>query len=215
MNSRAFVLLLAVTVLAPAFSAQGQEAAVTTQAPVCPPTATLDQLIKAIDAAVSGPADKDRTCFRDVMLPDARLMPIVKSADGSFAPRLLTVDGWIDAVSKRGSAVFYERQVKVSTETWGHMAHLWSTYETRATPDGKLEVRGIEQHSGGLRRAAVESDFDSVASRDANRTGTGEVSAMSGMASTAFEGSQAFFEWEIELLSLALNDAIERIYLQQ
>lgn len=144
MNSKVFVLLLAVAFLTKAFSAQGQQPATTAQPPVCPPTATLDQLIKALDAVVSGPADKDRTCFRDVMLPDARLMPIVKSADGSsYAPRILTVDGWIDAVRKRGSQVFYERQVKVSTETWGHMAHLWSTYETRTTPDGKPEVRGI------------------------------------------------------------------------
>ncbi|MGB6689565.1 MAG: hypothetical protein WBE76_17155 [Terracidiphilus sp.] len=143
MNSKAFVLLLAFGALAPGLSAHAQQPAAAAQAPACQPTGTLDQLIKAIDAAVSGPADKDRACFRDVMLPDARLMPIVKSADGSFAPRILTVDGWIDAVRKRGSQVFYERQVKVSTETWGHMAHLWSTYETRATPDGKPEVRGI------------------------------------------------------------------------
>jgi hypothetical protein len=109
----------------------------------CPGTATLDQLIQALDAAVSGPADKDRTCFRDVMLPNARLMPLAKSADGSMAPRVLTVDEWIDAVRKRGSAAFYERQVKVHTETYGHEAHLWSTYEVRDTPDAKPEVRGI------------------------------------------------------------------------
>jgi len=144
MHLKAFLLLLAaVGALTPGLSAQAQPPAAAAQAPACPHTATLDQLIKALDSAVSGPADKDRTCFRDVMLPDARLMPIVKSADGSSAPRILTVDGWIDAVRKRGSAVFYERQVKVTTETWGHIAHLWSTYETRTTPDGKPEVRGI------------------------------------------------------------------------
>jgi len=92
---------------------------------------------------VSGPADKDRTCFRDVLLPDARLMPLVKAADGSVKPRILTVDGWIDAVRKRGSAVFYEKQVNVRTETWANMAHLWSTYETRTAPDAKPEARGI------------------------------------------------------------------------
>ena len=100
-------------------------------------TAALDQLISAIDAAVSGPADKDRTCFRQLFLPDARLIPIRIAADGTATPVLLTVDGWIDAVAKRGSAVFYEHQVKVRTESWAHMAHLWSTYETRTTPEGK------------------------------------------------------------------------------
>ena len=113
------------------------------QTPACPPTATLDQLIVALDNAVSGFADQDRTCLRDVMLPDARLMPVAKAADGNFAPRILTVDGWIDAVRKRGHTAFYEHQVKVATETYGHEAHLWSTYELRDTPDGKPEVRGI------------------------------------------------------------------------
>lgn len=134
---------LAAAFFTPALFAQSANGTGSTQASTCPPTATLDQLIKALDAAVSGPADKDRACFRDVMLPDARLMPLVKAADGSVAPRILTVDGWIDAVRKRGSQVFDERQVNVRTETWGHMAHLWSTYETRTSPDAKPEARGI------------------------------------------------------------------------
>jgi hypothetical protein len=77
-------------------------------------------------------------CFRQLFLPDARLIPMRIGPDGSATPRILTVDGWIEAVRKRGSDVFYERQVKVRTETWGHIAHLWSTYETRATPEGKV-----------------------------------------------------------------------------
>jgi hypothetical protein len=134
---------LAAAVLVPSAPAQTPAAQTESPAASCPPTATLDQLIKAIDDAVSGAADKDRTCFRDLFLPDAHLMPIAKLPDGRFAPRVLTVEGWVDAVKKRGSAVFYERQVKVGTETYGHEAHLWSTYETRSTPDGKADVRGI------------------------------------------------------------------------
>jgi len=117
-------------------------------AAACPSTATLNDLIKAIDAAVSGPGNKDRTCFRALFLPDARLIPIRIAPDGAATPRILTVDDWVNLVAKRGSAVFYERQVKVGIETWDHMAHLWSTYETRTTPDGKppegnLMDRGI------------------------------------------------------------------------
>ena len=123
-------LVLSAIVLAPAVYAQ-------TPAPVCPTTATLDDLIKAIDAAVSGPADKDRTCFRALFLPDARLIPYRAADDGSIKSRVLTVEDWIDAVKKRGSDVFYESQIKVRTESWAHIAHLWSTYETRTTPDGK------------------------------------------------------------------------------
>jgi hypothetical protein len=129
-------LALAAGLLSPILYAQTPDAK---PAPVvtCPSTATLDKLIAAIDSAVSGPGNQDRTCFRALFLPDARLVPIRIGADGTATPRILTVQDWIEAVAKRGSAVFYERQVKVRTETWDHMAHLWSTYETRTTPDGK------------------------------------------------------------------------------
>jgi hypothetical protein len=144
------ILFLALTaaLLAPASRAQEPEPLITAQVPACPPTATLDQLITAIDAAVSGPGNKDRTCFRELFLPDARLIPIRISPDGTATPRILTVQDWIDAVAKRGSAVFFEHQVKVRTESWAHIAHLWSTYETRSAPDatspeGKLMDRGI------------------------------------------------------------------------
>jgi hypothetical protein len=131
------ILLTALTFIAPALSAQNAPP------PACPPTATLDQLVTAIDGAVSGPADKDRTCMRDVLLPEARLIPVSKRPNGTIAPRILSVDEYIDAVRKRGSEVFYERQVKVKSETYGPIAHLWSTYEVRSTPDGKAEMRGI------------------------------------------------------------------------
>jgi hypothetical protein len=113
------------------------------QAAACPPATTLDELANALDDAISGPGNKDRACFRDLLLPNARLTPVAKSPDGSFAPRLLTVDDWINAVAKRGPTPFYERQVKVQAETYGHTAHLWSTYELRETPDGKPTVTGI------------------------------------------------------------------------
>ena len=130
-------LILAVLLPADAFSVAVNPQEPQSAVPACPSTATLDQLITAIDAAVSGPAGKDRTCFRELFAPDARLIPIRIGADGTATPRILTIDGWIDAVRKRGSQVFYERQIKVRTETWAHIAHLWSTYETRTTPDGK------------------------------------------------------------------------------
>jgi hypothetical protein len=110
---------------------------------VCLPTSTLEELIKALDDAVSGPADKDRTCLKALLIPGATLSPISRTASGAAGPHVMTVDGWIDAVKKRGNTVFYEHQIKFTAETYGHMAHLWSTYELRATPDGKAQVRGI------------------------------------------------------------------------
>jgi len=136
-------LALAAALLTSVLRAQEPEPRITAQLPACPSTATLDQLITAIDAAVTGPANKDRTCFRDLFLPDARLIPIRIAADGKATPVILNVDGWINAVAKRGDTVLTEHQLKIKTETWAHIAHLWSTYEIRETPDGKATVTGI------------------------------------------------------------------------
>jgi len=137
-------LCLAVSVvLAPAIQSQSTDSK--SQAPTtvtCPSTATLDELIKAVDAAVSGPGNQDRTCFRALFLPETRLIPLRHLPDGTYQPRVLTVDDWINAVAKRGSESFTEKQIKVQTETYGHMAHLWSTYETLGA-DGKQMDRGI------------------------------------------------------------------------
>jgi len=112
-------------------------------APTCPSTATLPDLIKAIDAAVSGPSNKDRTCLRQILTPNARFIPVARDKDGQWIPQLLTVDDWIERVAKRGSNAFFEHQVKITINEFGHIAHLWSTYEIRETPDGKPTMRGI------------------------------------------------------------------------
>src|SRR5580692_6730840 len=82
----------------PMLMAQGTEAAPTAAA--CPPTTTLDELIKAIDAGVSGPASKDRVCMRELLLPEARLAPMAKAPDGSFVPHILTFDEWSEGIRK-------------------------------------------------------------------------------------------------------------------
>jgi hypothetical protein len=143
MRHIAFLVAVTAALLAPALHGQTTTAQAQTASQTCPSTATLEDLTKALDDAVSGPGNKDRACLRDLLLADARLMPIRKTTDGTFAPHMLTVDDWISAVAKRASAAFYERQVKVRTETYGHFAHLWSTYEIRDTPDGPATVTGI------------------------------------------------------------------------
>jgi hypothetical protein len=119
----------------------------------CLPAKTLDDLIKALDDAISGPADKDRGCMRQLFYPDSRMIPVGRTREGLFAPHVLTVDNWIEAVQKRGSGAFYERQVKVKSETFAHIAHLWTTYEIRPTPDGKATVRGINSIQAVFDRA--------------------------------------------------------------
>lgn len=72
------------------------------------------------------------------MSPDVRLVFVTGTV-----PRLLTFDDWVEAIRKRGSAVMIERQIKVRTDTFANIAHLWSTYEIRASPDGPPIARGV------------------------------------------------------------------------
>jgi hypothetical protein len=138
MTRAARFLSLALALLPASLIAQQSSAA-----PTCPPTTTLDDLTKALYAAVSGPYDQDRTCFRDIFLPDARLSPIAKTPDGAFAPRNLTVEDWITAIRKRAPGNFFEHGTFTRVETYGRLAHLWSTYESRSEINGKPIARGI------------------------------------------------------------------------
>src|ERR1035438_4018562 len=121
-RSTVFLALSALLLLSPRTQAQDKGATAT----ACLPSATLDQLPAALDDAISGPGDKDRMCLRQLVLPDARLVLVTGEER-----RVLTLDEWINAMNKRGGTVLFERQVKVKTETFGRIAHLWNTYEIR------------------------------------------------------------------------------------
>ena len=110
----------------------------------CPQVASLGQLTHALDAAVSGPVGKDRACMRALFTPEARLTVITPKPDGTVTLTVLTLDDWIAHVKASTVPAFYEQQVKVQTERFGHLAHLWSTYFLRMNqPDAPPAVRGI------------------------------------------------------------------------
>ena len=135
----ALFLALSASLLASAQSPTPQPS----PAPACLAAATLDQLPKALDDAISGPGDRDRTCLRELLMPDVRLVLVMRAADGTATTRTLTLDDWIAAVQRRGSTPLFERQIKTRSESYGSIAHLWSTFEIRATADGTPTSRGI------------------------------------------------------------------------
>jgi hypothetical protein len=95
----------------------------------------------AIDAAISGPVDKDRACMKALLLPEARLMFVSLGADGAPTYTLQTLDDWIARVRARGHAILEEKQLKFHIERYGNIAHLWSSYALHS--DGKQVARGI------------------------------------------------------------------------
>jgi len=76
--------------------------------------------------------------MKQLMLPQLRLIPVNPDTG---TPRVLTLDDWIAAVSQRGTDLITEKQLKFQSETFGHIAHLWSTYETY--DNGQMLGRGI------------------------------------------------------------------------
>ena len=95
----------------------------------------------AIDAAISGPADKDRACMKSLLIPEARMMVVSLGADGPRSYTLLTLDDWIARTKARGHATLEEQQLKFHIERYGNIAHLWSSYALHS--DGKQVARGI------------------------------------------------------------------------
>src|SRR5258707_8746807 len=82
----------------------------------------------ALDAAISGPADKDRACMKALLIPEARLMFVSLGADGTPTYRLESLDDWIARTKARGHAMLEEKQLKFHIERYGKITNLWSSY---------------------------------------------------------------------------------------
>ena len=119
----------------------------------------------AIDAAISGPADKDRACMKALLIPEARMMFVSLGADGAPSYKLETLDEWIARVKARGHAMLEEKQLKFRIERYGNIAHLWSSYALQS--DGKQVARGINsiqaiKEAGGWRVTGIMVQAESV-----------------------------------------------------
>ena len=114
----------------------------------------------AFDAAITGPADKDRACMKALLIPEARMMFASVGADG--AP---TLDDWIARVKARGHVTLEEKQLKFHIESYGNIAHLWSSYALSS--DGKQVARGINsieaiKEAGGWRVTSIMVQAESA-----------------------------------------------------
>ena len=120
----------------------------------------------ALDAAITGPSDKDRACMRALLIPEARLVFVSLGADGAPSHRLETLDDWIARVRARGHIIVEEKQLKVHIERYGNIAQLWSSYVLNS--DGKQVARGINsiqafKEAGGWRVTSIMVQAESAA----------------------------------------------------
>ena len=119
----------------------------------------------ALDAAITGPADKDRACMKALLIPEARFMFVSLGADGAPSYRLETLDDWIARIKARGHAMLEEKQLKCRIELYGNIAHLWSSYTLQS--DGKQVARGINsiqaiKEAGGWRVTGIMVQAESA-----------------------------------------------------
>ena len=131
----------------------------------CALPAEPEGIAAAIDAAISGSADKDRACMKALLIPEARMMFVSLGADGTTTYRLETLDDWIARVKAKGHAVLEEKQLKYHIERYGNIAHLWSSFTLQS--DGKQVARGINsiqaiKEAGGWRVTGIMVQAESV-----------------------------------------------------
>ncbi len=109
--------------------------------------ASVDAMIAALYDVISGPAGKQRDWARlqSLFTPGARMSAINRRKDGSISLTAMSVDDYISRVSKNFfENGFFESEVARSTETFGQLVHVFSTYEARkAKEDSKPMMRGI------------------------------------------------------------------------
>jgi hypothetical protein len=126
--------------------AKPQDVDVPTIEPRPEDVATIDGIIKAYYEVISGPAGQPRQWSRDrtLYIPDIRF--VAMSEDKSAHPRahIASHEQFVkasnDMLVKEG---FYESEIHRSTQRFGNIAHVFSTYESRIKAGGPVIARGI------------------------------------------------------------------------
>jgi hypothetical protein len=121
--------------------------------------ASMDSIVAAVYDVISGPAGQKRDWerMRSLFAPGARLMPTSPvrppgagtdaplTGEEAYATHVLDVDGYVARASRfLEEQGFFERETARRVEAYGHIAHVWSTYEARKKADDpKPFMRGI------------------------------------------------------------------------
>ena len=129
--------------------------------------ATLDGIVAALYASISGPAGpRDWARFESLFLPGAILMNAGPRPDTLPAPAPLSPQGYRErAAPYFDQNAFHEVEVARTTHRYGTVAQLWSTYESRNDPAADPFARGINsivvvRHGGRWWITSIVWDFE-------------------------------------------------------
>ena len=106
----------------------------------------IGAVVDEMYAMISGPAgprdwSRQRNCFLD----EARQVRTWIDEDGAPAMTVLSLDDYArDTTPFFAANAFYEIETARRIDLFGNMAHVWSHYEARSSPDDRdVERRGI------------------------------------------------------------------------
>jgi hypothetical protein len=105
---------------------------------------SIESVTREVYNTISGPAGpRDWSRFRALFADGARLISI-RTANGVSTPNVMTPDEYATrAGANFEKNPFYESAVAQRVETFGAIAHVFSTYESRRAPGEKPFARGI------------------------------------------------------------------------
>jgi len=108
---------------------------------------SIDAIIAALYSVISGPAGEARNWnrMRSLFLPEGKLVATGQRPTGEIVKRVLSVEDYISGsgpyLEKNG---FFESEIHRQQEVYGHIAHCFSSYESRKTAtDAQPFMRGI------------------------------------------------------------------------
>lgn len=107
---------------------------------------SIDSIIEALYATISGEAgvERDWDRFRNLFIPEAKLMPTGVDPQGNAAYGNWGIDEYIERVNdtflQNG---FVEVELSRETDRFRSIAQVFSTYESRRSQEGEVIGRGI------------------------------------------------------------------------
>lgn len=108
---------------------------------------SVDAIVAAVYDVISGPAGQARDWdrWRSLFAPGARLIPVGRAPDGTVTHRVITPEEYATNIGPRLEQTgFFERELGRVAESFGQITHLFSSYESRRTPDdAEPFARGI------------------------------------------------------------------------
>jgi len=106
---------------------------------------SIDSILAAVYNVISGPAgERDWNRFRSLFLPGAALTSAEKDRDGSIRVRPRSVEGYVTGAGAYfAQHGFFESPIVSRVQTFGNVAQVFCSYESRGAASEAPFARGI------------------------------------------------------------------------